>query len=185
MGCVHTTGSSECSPPGGSRDSSSPGEESVYSQIRPPAIPHTCPHGNNGELKERRVELEDLDRMPGHTGQCPANLTVRSAQSLSSKYSDRRPDPAAAGRRHIRKNASLCVRWARLFIWIRHVKNMCQQRDHRHICKNFSQLICFAPPRQELGHTCHPPAPPCLLPDGSQISEWTPFNSKILTITSV
>ena len=37
------------------------------------------------------------------------------------------------------------------------------------------QLICFAPPRQELGHTCHPPAPPCLLPDGSQISEWTPF----------
>ena len=114
MGCVHTTGSSECSPPGGSRDSSSPGEESVYSQIRPPAIPHTCPHGNNGELKERRVELEDLDRMPGHTGQCPANLTVRSAQSLSSKYSDRRPEPAAAGRRHIRKNASLCVRWARL-----------------------------------------------------------------------
>ena len=71
------------------------------------------------------------------------------------------------------------------FIWIRHVKNICQQKDHRHICKNFSQLICFAPPRQELGHTCHPPAPPCLLPDGSQISEWTPFNSKILTITSV
>ena len=60
MGCVHT-GSSECSPGAGSnsRDSSSPGEESVYSQIRPPAIPHTCPHGN-GDLKERRVE-DDLD----------------------------------------------------------------------------------------------------------------------------
>ena len=61
MGCVHT-GSSECSPAAGSnsRDSSSPGEESVYSQIRPPAIPHTCPHGNNADLKERRVE-EDFD----------------------------------------------------------------------------------------------------------------------------
>ena len=60
LGCVHT-GSSECSPAGGSnsRDSSSPGEESVYSQIRPPAIPHTCPHAN-ADLKERRVE-EDFD----------------------------------------------------------------------------------------------------------------------------
>ena len=71
MGCVHS-GSSECSPPAGSnsRDSSSPGEispgeESVYSQIRPPPIPHTCPHGNNADLKERMVEEDFNSRQTG------------------------------------------------------------------------------------------------------------------------
>ena len=163
MGCVHTTGSSECSPPGGSRDSSSPGEESVYSQIRPPAIPHTCPHGNNGELKERRVELEDLDRMPGHTGQCPANLTVRSAQSLSSKYSDRRPDPAA-GRRHIRKNASLCVRWARFFYMDKACqKHLSIKRSSPHMQELFSiDMFCATQTRvgSHLPPTCTSLPPP-------------------------
>ena len=67
LGSVHP-GSSERSPAGGSnsRDSSSPGEESVYSQIRPPAIPHTCSH-QNADLKERRLE-EDFDsRQTGFT----------------------------------------------------------------------------------------------------------------------
>ena len=86
---------------------------------------------------------------------CPAaNLTVRSAQSLSSKYSDRRPE-VNPGKRHVRKNASLCVR-----------------QDL--ICSTL-KLILSCSDRQELGHTCHQAAPPCVLPDAAQISERSTF----------
>ena len=94
-----------------------------------------------------------LNSTAGH--HCPAaNLTVRSAQSLSSKYSDRRPD-VNPGKRHVRKNASLCVR-----------------QDL--ICSTL-KLIPRCPDRQELGHTCHQAAPPCVLPDAAQISESSTF----------
>ena len=96
-----------------------------------------------------------LNSTAGH--HCPAaNLTVRSAQSLSSKYSDRRPD-VNPGKRHVRKNASLCVR-----------------QDL--ICSTL-KLILRCPDRQELGHTCHQAAPPCVLPDAAQISESSTFLS--------
>ena len=96
-----------------------------------------------------------LNSTAGH--HCPAaNLTVRSAQSLSSKYSDRRPD-VNPGKRHVRKNASLCVR-----------------QDL--ICSTL-KLIPRCPDRQELGHTCHQAAPPCVLPDAAQISESSTFLS--------
>ena len=96
-----------------------------------------------------------LNSTAGH--HCPAaNLTVRSAQSLSSKYSDRRPD-VNPGKRHVRKNASLCVR-----------------QDL--ICSTL-KLIPRCPDRQELGHTCHQAAPPCVLPDAAQISESSNFLS--------
>ena len=94
-----------------------------------------------------------LKSTAGH--HCPAaNLTVRSAQSLSSKYSDRRPD-VNPGKRHVRKNASLCVR--------------------QDLICSMLKLIPGCPDRQELGHTCHQAAPPCVLPDAAQISESSTF----------
>ena len=106
MGCVHPT-SSECSPPSNSRDSStSPGEESVYSQIRPPALPHTCHHGNT-DLKERRVEEDFDNRQTGRTNFVTSPLKTarflkRLGADIETKIHSRSPLPSSQPDRALR-----------------------------------------------------------------------------------
>ena len=88
--CVRPDGSSSSPGAADSRDSSSPGEESVYSQIRPPPAGHTCPHVV--EVEKNLEDAQEDGEESRRKGRKPASggLTVRSAHSLSSKYSDRR-----------------------------------------------------------------------------------------------
>ena len=91
-------------------------ENSVYSQIK--TNDHICDHGpvisqsednHNYSLidkphakREDNKEVVVRERKPLNP-----NLTVRSAQSLSSKYSDRKFEET---KRYLKKNASLCIR---------------------------------------------------------------------------
>jgi len=91
-------------------------ENSVYSQIK--TNDHICDHGpvivqtednHNYSLidkppakREDNKEVVARERKPLNP-----NLTVRSAHSLSSKYSDRKFEET---KRYLKKNASLCIR---------------------------------------------------------------------------
>ena len=65
---------------------------------------------------------------------------------------------------HSQECVPLCQVGEVFIIWTRHVKNICQQKDHRHICKNFSQLIFFCATQTRVGShlppTCTTLPPP-------------------------
>ena len=139
-------------------------ENSVYSQIK--TNDHICDHAPVIIQTEDNHNYSMIDKPPAKRednkevvvkGRKPLNpnLTVRSAHSLSSKYSDRKFEET---KRYLKKNASLCIRPDQ--VSGRHPPHWpCPCPYLTLFFKNASQLLP------------EPPAPPRILPDGSRISK--------------
>eukprot|EP00090_Calanus_glacialis_P031702 TRINITY_DN52699_c0_g1_i1.p1 TRINITY_DN52699_c0_g1~~TRINITY_DN52699_c0_g1_i1.p1 ORF type:complete len:916 (+),score=207.05 TRINITY_DN52699_c0_g1_i1:231-2750(+) len=91
-------------------------ENSVYSQIK--TNDHICDHGPVISQTEDNHNYSLIDKPPAKREDTKEvvvrerkplnpNLTVRSAHSLSSKYSDRKFEET---KKYLKKNASLCIR---------------------------------------------------------------------------
>ena len=143
-------------------------------------MPHTCPHTTveQGERREEGVGDEESRRKGA---KCPSNLTVRSAHSLSSKYSDRRWQVYKVYYPH--KSSSLDLVY-------RHLPIPLRLDAARRLRKNASLCVRGeGHPRGEgygeVHHTCgEPPSPPRHLPDGSRISKTYLIRTKTLFLSS-